>query len=280
MYAVIDLGGTSTSIVTCESTRAPEFTTVSAFPTDQNYARQLEQMLDSLLGIRPRPAAIALAIGVQLTPDGLAVDESWTMPDYSGRPIVTEIAAATGLPVRAANDNVCGVLAESLLGVLRPWRRTAYLTVSTGTGAGIYLDAGKRSIAWLAQVGHHVVNMHGLECSCGQRGCVQTVTGGQQFLRRFGMPASEIRDAAVWREVTETLAVAIVNLARITRVEALCVSGGIGHNNAWIRASLADRVRKLGPALKLRVMFSRFGEQAPVTGAALLLTDQEIAILH
>ncbi len=280
MYAVIDLGGTNTSIVTFASLAVPQYTLVAQFPTDQDYARQLERILAALDRSGHQLEGVGMAIGAQLTPDGLAIEESWTMQAYVGHSIVSDVASATGVAVRAANDNVCGVLAETTLGVLQPWQRSAYLTVSTGTGAGIRLGKGNGSIAWLAQVGHHVVHMDGEPCVCGQRGCVQTITGGQQFLRRYGKPAAEIHDEAVWQEVTETLAIAIVNLSRIARVDAVCVSGGIGYNNAHIRARLAARVRALGPATGVRVCFPAFGEQAPVIGAALLLAEPDVTILH
>ena len=280
MYAVIDLGGTNTSVVTFASLAVPQYSVIDQFPTDQDYARQLERLLAALDGSGHQLEGVGMAIGAQLTPDGLAIEESWTMQAYVGHSIVSDVASATGVAVRAANDNVCGVLAETTLGVLQPWQRSAYLTVSTGTGAGIRLGKGNGSIAWLAQVGHHVVQMDGEPCVCGQRGCVQTITGGQQFLRRYGRPAAEIQDEAVWREVTETLAVAIVNLSRIARVDAVCVSGGIGYNNAHIRARLAARVRALGPATGVRVCFPAFGEQAPVIGAALLLAEPDVTILH
>ena len=280
MYAVIDLGGTNTSVVTFASLAVPQYSVIDQFPTDQDYARQLERLLAALDGSGHQLEGVGMAIGAQLTPDGLAIEESWTMQAYVGHSIVSDVASATGVAVRAANDNVCGVLAETTLGVLQPWQRSAYLTVSTGTGAGIRLGKGNGSIAWLAQVGHHVVHMDGEPCVCGQRGCVQTITGGQQFLRRYGRPAAEIQDEAVWREVTETLAVAIVNLSRIARVDAVCVSGGIGYNNAHIRARLAARVRALGPATGVRVCFPAFGEQAPVIGAALLLAEPDVTILH
>ena len=280
MYAVIDLGGTNTSIVTFASLAVPQYTLVAQFPTDQDYARQLERILAALDRSGHQLEGVGMAIGAQLTPDGLAIEESWTMQAYVGHSIVSDVASATGVVVRAANDNVCGVLAETTLGVLQPWQRSAYLTVSTGTGAGIRLGKGNGSIAWLAQVGHHVVQMDGEPCVCGQRGCVQTITGGQQFQRRYGRPAAEIQDEAVWQEVTETLAIAIVNLSRIARVDAVCVSGGIGYNNTHIRARLAARVRALGPATGVRVCFPAFGEQAPVIGAALLLAEPDVTILH
>lgn len=280
MHAIINLGGTNTAIYRSASPEALKPELIAAFPTNQTYAGQMEQILNVLDPYRSRLTGVGLAIGVQLTADGLAVDETWTMPDYSGRPVVTHIASALKVRVVAANDNVCGVIVETLRGALRAWRRTAYLTVSTGTGAGILLRNGSHSFAWLAQVGHHVVDLHGEHCVCGQRGCVQCLTGGQQILQRHGRPASEIQNEGVWREITEMLAVAIVNLARIARVQAVCVSGGIGYNNAWIRANLADRVRARGPATDVRVLFPVFGEQAPVAGAALLLTGPRVTILR
>ena len=151
MYAVIDLGGTNTSIVTFASLAVPQYTLVAQFPTDQDYARQLERILAALDGSGHQLEGVGMAIGAQLTPDGLAIEESWTMQAYVGHSIVSDVASATGVAVRAANDNVCGVLAETTLGVLQPWQRSAYLTVSTGTGAGIRLGKGNGSIAWLAQ---------------------------------------------------------------------------------------------------------------------------------
>ena len=281
MYIVIDLGGTNTSIATFASLDKPDFSIVARFPTDQNYENHLQQMLAALERIDGPIAGIGFAVGVQLTRDGLSIDQSYTMPAFNGRPVVRDMAERTGLIVRAANDNVCGVIAETASGVLRPYERVAYMTVSTGTGAGIRLGNQAMSIAYLAQVGHHIINHDGIPCTCGQLGCVQAITGGQQFMRRYGKPAAEIGDEAVWREVTETLAVAIVNLARMTRIDAVCISGGIGYNNSYIRAHLAELVKVKGPSVAVEVLVPAYGEDAPIIGAAMLLRDDlRTTILH
>lgn len=281
MYVVIDLGGTNTNIATFASLNQPEFAIIDRFPTDQDYERQMARMLAVIRAMDEPVAGIGFAVGVQLTRDGIAIDKSYTMPAYNGKPIVHDIAERTGLTVRAANDNVCGVIAETVMGILKPFERAAYMTVSTGTGAGIRLGNQAVSIAYLAQVGHHIVNFDGVRCTCGQIGCVQAITGGQQFVRRFGKPAAEITDEAVWQEVTETLAVAIVNLARVTRIDAVCISGGIGYNSPYIRAHLAELVRAKGPTVAVEVLFPAFGESAPIIGAAMLLRDDmSTTILH
>jgi predicted NBD/HSP70 family sugar kinase len=281
MYLVINLGGTNTNIASFDDLDSTDFSIIDRFATDQNYDAQLERLLTTIGQMDGPLEGIGFAVGVQLTRDGLGIDKSYTMPGYNGKAIVRDIAEGSGLPVRAANDNVCAVIAETRRGVLQAYERAAYMTVSTGTGAGIRLGQGDTSIAYLAQVGHHIVNHDGPQCSCGQIGCVQAITGGQEFIRRYGKPAAEITDEAVWQEVTALLAVAIVNLARVTRIDAVCVSGGIGYNSPYIRAHLAEMVRGRGPSVEIDVLFPAFGEAAPIVGALMLLRDDlGICILH
>lgn len=280
MYLVIDLGGTKTRIAAFESLASPAFTVVDHFATAADYEAHLTRLINLIRG-QPGVQGVGVAVGAQLTADGDSIDVSYTMPAFVGKPIIRQLAAQTGLPVRAANDNICGVLAETRLGSLQGVARAAYLTVSTGTGAGIRLGDGAQFIAFLGQVGHHSIDPHGERCTCGQIGCVQTITGGQSFVRRYGKAAAEIDDEAVWAQVTAALATAIINLARITRVEAVAVGGGIGFNNPYLRAHLADAVHAASPGLSVRLVRPRFGEDAPVVGAALLLrADQDTRVLH
>jgi glucokinase len=281
MYVVVDLGGTNTRIARFADLDTTAFTVLDQFPTGSDYERHLDRIASSVAGSGEPVAGIGFAVGVQLTHDGLSIDKTYTMPNFAQRPIVRDLAERTGVRVRAANDNVCGVIGESTRGVLQPFERAAYMTVSTGTGAGIRLGHPPLALAYLAQVGHHIINHDGARCTCGQVGCVQAITGGQEFVRRYGKPAAEITDEAVWQEVTDVLAVAIVNLSRMTRVEAVCVSGGIGYNNPYIRAHLADRVRERGPGVDVQVLSPALGVDAPIIGAAMLLrADVNITILH
>jgi glucokinase len=282
MYLVVDLGGTKTRIVAFAGLDQTEFVVLGHFPTCQSYEQQIEQINQTVHGAGlNRIDGAGLALGAQLTRDGVSVDASYTMPEYVGRPIVTDLAAVWDCPVRAANDNICAVIAETRLGSLRGIERGASLTISTGTGAGIRLQSGSTALAFLAQVGHHSIDPHGERCTCGQVGCVQTITGGQQILRRYGVPASELNDPVAWQTITDALAQAIVNLVRITRIDALCLSGGIGYNSSYLRDHLPETVRRLGPGIRVDIRYPALGEDAPTLGAALLLRDDlDTVILH
>lgn len=280
MQIVVDLGGTKTRVATFDTLDSPKFSLLDHFPTGSSYADYLSRLVN-IIQAQPGVQGIGFAIGAQLTRDGQQIDVSYTMPDFVGKPIVRQVGELTGLPVKAANDNICGVLAETRFGSLSGFERAAYMTVSTGTGAGIRLGDGTNFIAFLAQVGHHTIDPHGERCTCGQVGCVQTITGGQQFIRRYGKPASEIDDETVWKRVCDALATAIVNLTRITRIDTVCVGGGIGYNSPYLRAHLASAVRAASPGLSIQVVRPLFGEDAPIVGAALLLRDDlDTTILH
>lgn len=282
MYVAVDMGGTNTRVAVFESPLSIEFTAAARFPTEPCYEQQVRRIVDVVQSI-PDARGIGFAIGAQMTPDGLAVDVSYTtMADFAGKPIVQAVSEQTGLPIQAANDNVCANLAETTHGVLAPYERAAYLTVSTGTGAGVRmgrLDVG--AFLYLAQVGHHMIFPGGERCVCGQIGCVQTITGGQSIAHHYGVSAAQLDDEAAWHQLTETIAIAIVNLARIARVEAVCVGGGIGCNATYFHDHLADSVQDKSPQMPIAVRFPALGEEAPLIGAvALLRQDLRKTIFH
>ena len=271
MIVAIDLGGTNTRIASFGEESISEYTLLARFNTHAAYSEQLAHIERALESVeRAGVTGIGLAIGVQLTPDGRSVDASFTMPDYVGKAIVPDLAARLELPIMAANDLICGAIAEKHYGSLTDWDLVAYLTVSTGTGAGIYLRSGDTSMAYLAQIGHHVLDPAGRQCLCGQVGCLQTISGAQEIEKRAGRPAAEIDDDGFWDDVADHLATGIVNLVRITRVQAICVGGGIGLNNRYLRQNLAHKVREASPSLKITLTAPALGADAPIVGAKLL----------
>jgi glucokinase len=275
MIVAIDLGGTNTRIALFQDEAAPAYTLLARFKTYPDYPEQLAHIESELAGAlssvdRSSVAGVGLAIGVQLTPDGRTIDASFTMPGYVAKPIVPDLVARLELPVVAANDLICGAIAEYRYGSLGDWDLVAYLTVSTGTGAGIYLRSRDTSMAYLAQIGHHILDPAGRRCSCGQAGCLQTISGAQEIKKRSGRRPSLIDDDLFWDDVADHLAIGIINLARITRVQAICVGGGIGLNNRYLRQNLARKVQERSPNLNVTLTTPTLGADAPIVGANLL----------
>lgn len=130
------------------------------------------------------------------------------------------------------------------------------------------------------EIGHQLLDGNLLACLCGQVGCLETYTGGKQLELRYGRSPAHIIDEAFWAQICDKLALGLINLAMLTRVEAVAVGGAIALNHppllADVQAQINTRIR--GATLALHP--ATLGENAPIVGAGILLTTPEETILH
>ncbi|MDT5080308.1 MAG: glucokinase, partial [Mycobacterium sp.] len=100
-------------------------------------------------------------------------------------PIVDKVAAVTNLSVRLGGDGLCMAMGERWRGAGRGAQFMLGMVVSTGIGGGLVLDGapydGRTGNA--GHVGHVVVDPDGVLCTCGGRGCVETVASGPHIAR-------------------------------------------------------------------------------------------------
>lgn len=93
------------------------------------------------------------------------------------------------LPVYIDNDMNCSSLAEFYFGSGISHRDLVFLGFSAGVGAGIIMN--ERIIhgfgGFAGEVGHISINPNGPLCSCGQRGCIELYTSGENILRNLGL---------------------------------------------------------------------------------------------
>ena len=91
----------------------------------------------------------------------------------------------TGAPVRLGGDGLCMAIGERWCGAGRGAQFMLGMVVSTGVGGGLVLDGapydGRTGNA--GHVGHVVVEPDGGPCTCGGRGCVETVASGPHMAR-------------------------------------------------------------------------------------------------
>jgi glucokinase len=129
-------------------------------------------------------AAIGVGVPGRVGPDGvvrLAANLGW-----SDIPLAARLSAEFGVPCAVGNDvrsAAAGLLDNEVAGGIR---NLAYVAVGTGIGAGLVLDGrlhlGKRGMA--GEIGHVIVEPDGATCTCGQRGCLETVASGPAIARR------------------------------------------------------------------------------------------------
>jgi glucokinase len=168
------------------------------------------------------------------------------------------------------------------------------MVVSTGVGGGLVLDGapydGRTGNA--GHVGHVVVDPDGGPCSCGGRGCVETIAAGPrmaQWARDHGWEAApeadakELADAAnlrvavalqAFRRGATAVAAMIASVGAVCDLDLVVVGGGVAKSGALLfdplREALATYAR-LDFLRGLRVLPAELGGDAGLVGAAALL---------
>ncbi|WP_324615216.1 ROK family protein [Nesterenkonia sedimenti] len=153
-----------------------------------------------LTGDRQEPAA-SLGIGIpgQIDATGGRVRHAVNLQleDLDLR----EALAPLGIPVRVENDVKAAALGAYTAHTPQA-ESMAYLNIGTGVAAGIVIDGkllrGQEGVA--GEIGHFSIDQQGTPCACGQRGCIETFTGGGAVSRAWGgtgqLPLAEIFEAA------------------------------------------------------------------------------------
>jgi glucokinase len=277
----IDIGGTHTRIGLFNTIDAPEFTPLATFPTQQDYEQQLQKLAQVLKEQGgPRVAGIGVSIAARIAKDGHGVIFAPNLPGYIGKPFASQLSALCACPVRLAHDPVCGLLAEARFGSLQTIERCAYLTVSTGTGAALQLGKAETRLFASIEIGHQILDGNRRQCLCGMVGCLETYTGGRQLELRYGRPVEQITDSAFWETFADKLAIGLINLAQLTRIDVVAVSGAIALNRSSLLPALQAKINMLLTPSKLELRRAALGESAPLVGAASLLAVPESNILH
>ncbi len=211
-------------------------------------------------------------------------------------PIVERVSALVGAPVRLAGDGLCMALGERWHGAARGAHFLLGMVVSTGVGGGLVLDGapydGRTGNA--GHVGHVVVDPAGGPCSCGGRGCVESIAAGPrmaQWAREQGWDApaeadaKELADAAnagdaialrAYRRGATAVAAMIASVGAVCDLDLVVIGGGVAKSGALlfdpVREALATYAR-LDFLRGMRVLPAELGGDAGLIGAAALLRD-------
>jgi glucokinase len=97
-----------------------------------------------------------------------------------------DLAAAAGLPVAVENDANAGAIGEHMAGAGRGSRTLFYVTIGTGIGGALVFDGRLwRGVSGFAgEFGHITIDPEGVECACGNIGCLETVASASNIVRR------------------------------------------------------------------------------------------------
>ena len=214
------------------------------------------------------------------------------LPGWKGCNPMKDLAREFGVRVALENDGDAAVLGEAAWGAGKGKSRLIYVTVGTGIGGGIILDGELYRGADQShpEVGHHVIDAFGPECTCGFRGCWEALATGPAMAEWFNTNAKatsrhpEILSAkeifqlakqghllaqeAVAREA-HYLGLGVANLINLFVPDRIVLGGSImkSVDLEEIRKLIAKGCRFV-PLEKTELALASLGEDANLIGAA------------
>ncbi len=262
-------------------------------------ADHLTRMLAGLGRSGEEVRGIGLSLPGTVDPVRVCSVDSPALAGWDGVSLAPYLREVT--PAHLVIDNDCNVLALSERGaLLREHDDVLVLKASTGLGLGII--AGGRLVQGhlgaAGELGHvKVAAAEGLQCRCGDTGCLEAVAGGWALVERLragGQQAQHVRDLvaqavhgdgearSIVRESGRRVGEALAATVTVLNPRVIVVGGDMVHAFDTFTAGLRDTLFPGTTALAgrdLQVLPATHGERAGLVGCAWLGLDSVLSPL-
>lgn len=295
-YVGIDLGGTKIEGVVLDARCVPVRRQRVPTERERGYEHIIDRVVRLVSELRSdAPECSSVGIG---TPGSLcarngALKNSNTTC-LNGRPLLADLRARLGMPVRLENDANCFALAEARSGAGRGYGMVLGVILGTGVGGGIVWDGqvwpGRQHVG--GEWGHHSLDPAGPACYCGHRGCAETFLSGPAFEAAYaagGGPVCSAAEIAARAAAGEPAAAeaqrrylryfgrALANVINILDPDVVVLGGGLSNIDVLYtdgRDAVAACV--FNDELTTPILRHQLGDSAGVIGAALLTTTEPL----
>src|SRR5699024_4258428 len=246
----VDIGGTKIAIAIVAETgeiKDQVILNTNTKITSQEMIKQINLEIGQL--IQQNDISIELLQGIGIGSPGpidVHKGEITNPPNlpWNNVPIVELVKDHFHLPVKLENDANAATLADKWIGAGVNYHNFAYLTVSTGIGAGVisegHLLTGMSGSA--GEIGHTVIDPAFGRCRCGQEGCIEVIASGTAIARNGSKIMGEsLTTKNVFElyhngqpeivefidQVMERLGAGCVSLINTLDIEAIIIGGGV-----------------------------------------------------
>ena len=228
------------------------------------------------------------------------------LPSIVRDDIHSELMKATGLRFELENDANAAAYGEYQAGAGRGARDLFYIGIGNAIGGAIIID-GKLWIGasgCAGEVGHITIDTEGMECECGNTGCLETVASAPNILRRarerldrdstsslsrLGLEKSfSIADLAtaatngddfsimMIERTGRYIGTAVASVINLLSLERIVLGGAVMEAGDLILQPIIDEARKRSfqPCFEsTKIVAAELGVDGVAIGAALLARD-------
>jgi glucokinase len=298
-----DVGGTEVKWAVLERRRILER---GSFPTPRR--GEPVALIEGLLrtarqaaGAHPDPRPVlGVAIPGYLDDARARLLHAVHLPLLEEKPLRAVLRRRLGWPVYLETDSNAGAFGEAILGAGRGARRVLYITLGTGVGASMVVDGKILRVSHhtVGQVAHLPLDPRGPRCTCGSRGCFESVLGARGLGWRAaraggpdGLPPAARRSPRelcllarggsrpareVLAEVGRLLGAGLAMLSNFLSPDRIVVGGGIAGAGELLLAPAREVFRRrVHPRLRggIELAPSRLGPFSGAAGAAVLARE-------
>ncbi len=153
----------------------------------ENLVSQINGIVAELRDVTPNIGSIGVGVPGLVNPQTDRVVVSPDLPSVVRSDIHTELSQVTGLRVEIENDANAAAYGEYKAGAGRGARDMFYVTIGSGIGGAIILDGRLwlGATGFAGEFGHITIDAeNGVECVCGNIGCLETVASAPNIVRR------------------------------------------------------------------------------------------------
>ena len=286
----IDLGGTKIESLLIAPDGGALFRRRVPTPQQEGYRAIVERIAEIIReAINDIPAGSSYTVGIgipgSINPStGLVQNANSTC--LIGNALQRDLEMLLNRPIGVENDANCFALAEARVGAGRGYGLVFGVIMGTGCGGGICFDGTVREgIHRIAgEWGHVSVDPAGMQCYCGNRGCVETkISGGgmeRAFEQLYGekLPMERIVAAARTGEprcakhfgrFLDDFGRCLGGLISILDPDAIVLGGGLSNIEELYTVGV-EKVRSYAfhGALATPILKNELGDSAGVYGAA------------
>lgn len=230
--------------------------------------------------------------------------------DLSDIPLKNFLSQRYHLPIYLANDSHLSAMAEYAFGDDRQLSNLVVIKVGEGIGSGIVLSGqlfyGDGFAA--GEIGHLRIIKDGEQCTCGNRGCLETVSSTRAILHRIQelarvspqqldpyLRSEEITLSGVCRSyrdgcpaVVETvnqaahfLGLAVAHLCAVLNIRNVIITGDLAGMGSPFLATVQESAgASMLPGIfdETTIRFSTLGADHVILGASALVLSQELKL--
>ena len=227
---------------------------------------------------------------------------------YDDPEVADAVGARVQLPVMVDNDANAAACGERAVGAARGTNNVVLITLGTGLGSGFIVNGrvlrGHTGAA--AELGHMVVEVGGVQCGCGLRGCIEQYASGTAIARmareairdepessivhfagsaeaitgrHVAQAARELDEVArsVLRRAGKALGIAMSNVVNLFDPEVIVLGGGVIATGEPLLGPARDQLAEMTALQRrrpMRLALTALGTDAGIIGAAALAIDE------